>query len=364
MSADLSALGVDTASLVHSDMPDYPPVTPGRVVHIDADFLAYQVSAESKDELQGLQPRRTLEEMKHNALAAVEDIMRKCGGETYVCHVTPSASDKGGRNDQAVQQEYQAARSSKDKPEHLDAIRAYVVSDLNGIAHLDQEADDGLAQANYNATDPMLSVIYSMDKDLRMAPGLHWCFVQNKLIIVERGREFGNLYYDEAKTGKAKITGWGTKFFWAQTLMGDTADGIKGIPGISGKDAMRIKPTVSYTKAVEALAQAEAMNDPEKVERYAAGPRKVIEAAHAKIKPCGPALTWAILRDVKSDKEAFETVRTLWKNLSEVGGYEFTHWKTGQSVTPTQALLGDMKLLWMRRNKNTDDVVDWLKEQL
>jgi hypothetical protein len=40
----------------------------------------------------------------------------------------------------------------------------------------------------------------------------------------------------------------------------------------------------------------------------------------------------------------------------------FQHWRTAETVTATQALLSDMLLLWMRRNKNPRDVVDWIKE--
>jgi hypothetical protein len=74
----------------------YPRTHPGRVAHIDADFLAYQVSAETKDELDGIKPRKSLEDMQNNARRAAEHLQRLVGAETYVCHITASASNKGG----------------------------------------------------------------------------------------------------------------------------------------------------------------------------------------------------------------------------------------------------------------------------
>ena len=35
----------------------YPSPVPGRVAHIDADFMCYQVSAETRDELDGIKSR-------------------------------------------------------------------------------------------------------------------------------------------------------------------------------------------------------------------------------------------------------------------------------------------------------------------
>ena len=302
---------------------DYPPAVPGRVAHIDADFLAYQVSAETRDELDGIKPRKSLEQMQHNAREAAEHLMRSAGATSYVCHITPSGSDKGGRAAQAVQQQYQASRKERERPEFLDAIRAYIVAEMHGIAHLDQEADDGMAQANYNARGPggewaesNLSIIVSRDKDLRMVPGLHYDFDTNSIFCV--GDAFGSVWLDDSKKA-TKLRGWGTAFFWAQCLMGDTADCIKGIP-------------------------------------------KIVDD-FGKLKPCGPVAAWKLLNGVHNDREAFAVVKQEFVKLGEAG-YEFKHWQTGEVVTPTQALLGDMRLLWMRRDKNPDDVIVWLKEKL
>lgn len=366
---DLPSFGVDFAALEDqcTDVT-YPKPVPGRIAHIDADFIAYQVSAETRDEMDGITPRKSLEDMQHNAREAVEHLMRCVGATSYKAHVTPSGSNKGGRNEQAVQQEYQSNRKGKEKPEFLDAIRAFIGQELNGVIHLDQEADDGMARANYDAVGPNgswgtsnLSVIVSKDKDLRMVPGLHYDFDTGTVFCV--GDPFGSIWLQEKtkvdpKTGKEKVVerklkGWGTKFFWAQCLMGDPADAIKGLPAMSGMEFQEIAPSAAYKKLSEKFQGVEPA--PEVLAK--------IRVEQAKTKLVGPVLTHEYLKNVPDDKTAFNVVREAWQSLEKYSGYEFTHWRTGARVTPTQALLGDMQLLWMRRNGNPLDVVDWLKEQ-
>lgn len=359
----LDQFGVSAGELAdHSQAPKYPKPVQGRVVHIDADFMAYQVSAESKEELDPTNdvPRKSLEDMQHNAMAAAEHIMRLAGATSYVCHVTPSGSNKGGRDDQAIQQEYQANRKDRsNKPEHLDTIRAYIARELNGVAHLDQEADDGMAQAAYTAEDSNLVVIASKDKDLLMCPGLHLMMDTGQ--IVSPKDSFGYIKIDDSKSSK-KVVGLGTKFFWAQVLMGDTADNIKGVPVVPGSVYLEYQAPAAYLKAMK-----EFVDLPPKADMTAAQAAKAkkleqsIDNALAKTKPCGPVLTATLLEDCNSDKECFLRVKAIWEAAGK-NGYEFRHWKTGAVVTPTQAMLADMRLLWMRRNKNPDDVVDWIKE--
>jgi len=336
-----------------------PPVVPGRVVHIDADFLAYQVSAESADELDPEQPnvpRKSLADMQHNARQAVEYMTALCAGETYVCHLTPSQSDKGGRAARAVTQEYQANRAARDdSPEFLHEMRRYIAHELNGSVHLHQEADDGLAQANYNAQDPNLSVIVSMDKDLRMVPGLHWDYKTKKVINVDD--PFGEIWIDATGSAK-KCLGWGTKFFWAQCLMGDTADNIKGAPMVCGEHYLEVQPTKAYEKLMADFIAITPDTPQETADRIEAR----LDAARNQTKKCGQVMAYDLLKDCRSDVECFRLVKAVFCRLGAV--HDFTHWRTGEIVSPTQALFGDMLLLWMRRNDNPDDVLAWLKDKL
>lgn len=365
MSDILAQFGVSAGQLAEAaQAPSYPKPVPGRVVHIDADFLAYQVSAERKEELdpEDPTPRRSLEDMKHNAKRATKHIVKLAGATDYVLHTTPSGCNKGGRDEQAVQQEYQASRKARsEKPEHMETIRAWLTTELRGQAHMDQEADDGMATAAWNAEDPNLVVIASKDKDLLMCPGLHLDIDTGR--ILKAKDEFGYIEVDDSKSSK-KVIGLGTKFFWAQCLMGDTADNIKGVPVVPGWVVQEYQPTAAYKKLMERWVKLPPRADMTEAAKEAADRlEKNIDIANKKMSTCGPVLTYSLLEDCRTDLECFRRVKLIWQ-AAEENGHEFTHWKTGVKVSATQALLGDMRTLWMRRNKNPDDVMAWLKEKV
>lgn len=344
MSDILAQFGVvgDTLS-DQTGSKDYPVVVPNRVAHIDADFTAYQIAADTVAELSGERPLRDLQTKKEQLEDVAMSLARRAGADKYVMHITPTASNKGGRWEQAVQAGYQANRKDKEPPEHLDALRGYMATHMKAIVHLDQEADDGLAQAAY--ADPQNVVICTKDKDLLMVPGWHLDMNSMELFFVEPGT-IGSLELIVKRDGTKGVKGKGPLFFFAQCLMGDVADNVKGLPSVPPSVWMGLTPTAEWNKAVEA----------ENVEKQ----DKIM--AKAKPKPCGPVMTYRLLHDAKSVKEAFNVVRGLF---IEAGKYHaFKHWRTEEAVTPTAALLGDMRCLWMRRNSDPDDVLAFLKENV
>jgi len=349
----LAQFGIEAADVAPVSDTSYPKPVEGRVCHVDADFLAYQVSAESTDELDPNHPkkRKTFADMQANARSAVEHTMRLAGATSYVCHTTPNGSTKGGRSDQAVQKEYQANRADTEKPALLDQVRVWIGQELNGRPHLDQEADDGLAQANYGASDPNLCVLASADKDLLMVPGLHLDMNTGKIFNVEG---FGETVMTETKGGTKKIKGGGTKFFWQQLLQGDAADNIQGLPVIAGVDSLAAAPTQEYLKLMKVLTTSG------KTSAHIEKAEQKIDALQAKTKLCGAVMAFQVLEECNSDAACFKRVSTCYNN-AEKYGHVFTHWRTGDKVSALDAMLGDMHLLWMRRNKNPSDVIDWLK---
>lgn len=311
----LANFGVDLENLESQLGTPQVPVVKGRVAHIDADFMAYIVAADTVAEQDGLKPMRNLPHKFGQIKEFAAYLSRLVGAENYMLHVTPFGSNKGNRADQAVQAEYQGNRKGKDAPEHLIPIRSFIIDECNGVPHMDQEADDGLVQAMYE--DPDNTVIVSDDKDLLMAPGLHYVPNSKEWHDVPWG-EFGKLWVDTSGSQK-KVRGYGPVFFFLQLLMGDTADNIKGLPLAAGK-----------TKAVKV------------------GQMKALE----------------LMQDVDNIKDAFNHVRTLFTTAQDEHGHVFKHWKSGEVVTPNQALMGDMQTLWMRRNKNPKDVIEFLKENM
>ena len=113
------------------------------------------------------------------------------------------------RNEYAVTAGYKENRKDKEKPEHLQAIRDYLVSDWEAVVSEDEEADDLIAIA---MTEHPESIIVSIDKDFDQLPGLH--YNPNK----------GQLYTVSPEDA--------TKFLYEQILTGDRADNIIGIKGV------------------------------------------------------------------------------------------------------------------------------------
>lgn len=315
MSDVLKSFGVSVDDLsAQTPEYNYPEVVEGRVANIDADFIAYQVACETRDELDGLAPRRSLDQMKEQVRSLAKHQQRLVGATSYVLFITPPASTKGGRDAVAITKPYQGNRKDKAKPEHLDAIRGYMGEELPSNVSLDQEADDALAQANYaaiKAGTPELTILCSKDKDLKMVPGYYYDYDAEE--VKSCLDYFGYIEIDRSKS-TAKVVGRGTKFFWAQCLMGDTADNIAGLP----KAWVDGKP-----KAV------------------------------------GPIAAYKFLEDCKTDAECYDVVRELYRSSK----HEWINWRTQEPCSWGEALYGDMQLLWMRRTKE-DRVGDFLKEVL
>lgn len=304
--------GVDLSVLIPQfPAKNFPATVPGRVVHIDADFLAYMVSYE-KEGTQIL-----LEDMQHNCRTAIESMRRMAGAESVYLHLTPSSSNKGGRSELAILKEYQGSRKDKPKPAKLHIMRDWMGKAFPATLHQFCEADDGMSSSQYAAfanRSSNLSIICSKDKDLNMVPGLHLDWDSGE--ISDSITPFGEIYLDESTSTK-KIKGYGQKFFWAQMLMGDQADTISGLP----------------------LVCHSSLSKPKKV---------------------GPVLTYSLLCGIGNNREAFSYVKDLYSRYgTEIG---FKHWQTGEAVHWGKAFVSEAQLLWMRMNKeDPNDVLTFFK---
>lgn len=343
--------GIDLDGLAHdASLIEVPEPVQGRVVHIDADFLAYQCSAERADGTD----MKTWDDMKHNAKVAVGTLKELAGATAVHLHLTPATSDKGKRWEISQLKEYQLNREGKEKPRYLNIMREHLAKEYPGTLHQDCEADDGMASSQYAAIargQEHLSIIASKDKDLRMVPGLHLDWDSGS--VHAASEPYGYIQLSATAGGTPKVVGYGQKFFWAQMLMGDSADNISGLPRCVTSILNRVKPTVATTKALADL------------QSHAPGTARYISAekvlSDRKASTCGPVLTELLLRDVNSNKEAFEFVKMLYRLYGEEIG--FTEWRTEQPLEWQKAFLSEAQLLWMRRVK-TDalDVVRWFKE--
>lgn len=209
-------------------LPDFMEgrVIVGRTVSIDGDALCYRVTADCKK----------LETAHRRFITGVYEIMFLTGAEFARVHLTPKGCQKNGRHLLLPAKPYQGNRQNKPKPPLLEPLRSTASSlftqfdNVSVYAHYQIEADDAIMQDAYLIEN---LVVWSEDKDLQIVP----CELYNiQTGIVSKIKDrYGYIKLIKTDSGKDKIKGHGTKFFWTQMLMGDTADNIKGIEKYNGK---------------------------------------------------------------------------------------------------------------------------------
>jgi len=170
---------------------------------IDGDCVGYRAAA-------SCQPTKTkpyLEPLEA-ALGRCEDTMQR------ILYATNAESYKVfiGGNDNfrySINPEYKANRKDMPRPEWLQPVREYLVTQYGAQICDGIEADDalGIHQDKENGS----TTIVSVDKDLLMIPGLHYNFVKDEHTSVW------------ALDGKL--------WFYRQLIMGDGADNIFGYDG-------------------------------------------------------------------------------------------------------------------------------------
>ena len=344
---------VDFDGLSHEDT--FPAMVPGRTVHIDADFIAYEISYEREDD------PKTIDDMQHNAEMIIELKRKRAAAEFVHVHLTPSSSNKGGRYGFAIQKPYQGNRDDKPKPRLLHIMRQWLADRYPSTRHQFCEADDGMSSQQYAAiaagrTD--LSIICSGDKDLRMVPGWHTDWITGDLTFVDPDKPFGWVELHETKTALGAVTkklkGFGHKWFWAQMLVGDTADHIQGLPKVAGSFMNSIKPTAPVQKAMETLKNADA------TEKQRLSAVKIMNERKPAL--CGPSTAILLLDLVNDNASAFQLMKALYE-AHEKQVEPFRHHQTGDIVPWQQVFISEARLLWMRvEPTNPDCVLNFFKE--
>jgi len=174
---------------------------------IDADSLLYRICWKPKSKTLAI----------HSMETFVNDIIRDTNAVNAYVFV------KGHGNFRfAIDVEYKAHRNSSIDPDMKERINelyefcreAYVACD-------DAEADDyAVIQFNTAIAAGRTAVLAHVDKDLNMAPGMHYNYVTKKHYIVE------------PEDGHA--------FLMTQLITGDAADNIKGIYGLGPAKAKKL----------------------------------------------------------------------------------------------------------------------------
>ncbi len=175
---------------------------------IDADIVCFRGAFSAEDD----------EEFVANARSEgiIRDICQTLGSEDVELWLSGNNNFRYG-----VYPEYKANRITAKRPRWEKEVKQFL-TDVWGAQWSDGcEADDmlGVRQMELlGRQEPV--VICTIDKDLDMIPGDHYNFVKKEKYFV---------------TDEEAI-----RFFYYQCLIGDTADGIKGVPGIGPKKAQNI----------------------------------------------------------------------------------------------------------------------------
>jgi len=216
--------GVDTDALPADDFA--VPSQSGKTLIIDGDGPAYVAAATVKTVATGLR-RFQSSILEQIFLADCSD------GEVFLTH---EECTKAGRFNVIGVKPYQGQRDSGAKPPLLSQVReaAYEDGAMDEFdVHMETvvEADDAMIMLAYHLGEK--GVVRSDDKDLRMTP---YPYYDIKRGVVMPSDPFGELWIDETPSGQKKLLGRSLKFFWAQMVMGDTADNVKGLLKYKGKN--------------------------------------------------------------------------------------------------------------------------------
>lgn len=203
---------------------------------VDADILAYRVAAAAENETKEVALETISSFVEDLMLFDLEDVFNfeffLTGKENFRFDIAVTAPYKGNRKDKA-------------KPQHLSLMREYLIYAYGATVSVGQEADDDIA---IRATELGVNecIIVSLDKDFRQVPGWHYNFVKREKTWVTPEE--------------------GINFFYKQVLMGDSADNIKGAPGIGEKKAAKILANANteidlYRCCVEVMGEERVLED-------------------------------------------------------------------------------------------------------
>lgn len=155
--------------------------------------------------------KATLEEAKQSIDSRVSTILSECKTTKYVGFLTSAGCFR-----YSVSSTYKSNRKSRPKPIIFYALKEYLKQQYGFYEYPKLEADDLVSyyhQANLDTT-----IICSPDKDvLKQCEGTHFNYQKVEFITTTS---------IEAN-----------KFLWKQVLMGDSVDGVVGIPGVGEKTA-------------------------------------------------------------------------------------------------------------------------------
>lgn len=222
--------GIDLAAVP----AQFDPKPAGRrVLVLDADGPAYGAVTTAK----------TLPTALRRFVQKVLEIQFLTNSTEVRLHLTARGSKKAHRKHYPTFWPYQEKRNSSPKPPLLEPLRQAVFDSYersDGLIpvewfvdmHHYWEADDGMIMDGVRYGNDC--IIWSEDKDLRLTSAPYFERSTGRTDFIDN--RFGWIGEAFTDAGKLKVIGHGTKFFWAQMLMGDGADRVRGLDKYLGKN--------------------------------------------------------------------------------------------------------------------------------
>lgn len=194
---------------------------PAYHVIIDADSYLHK-AARKLDGVTGCTPQDALNLVN----SEVEALLLNLNAKSYEAHITGDHSRKRGRFNLNTFKPYQGNRKGKERPALLGPLKADCAKQLHWYLHDDIEADDAILDSVRSLKHPLKdTVVVSADKDLCVTPSRYLDLTTNAMHQHLEAPYMGYIALD----AKHKLYGRGNLFYWAQALMGDSADNIAGL---------------------------------------------------------------------------------------------------------------------------------------
>lgn len=183
-------------------------------LYLDADIVAYRAAAAAENPIDWGNGEWTLHSFEADVERLMELFIDQLKEQSGITNVVACISDKQNFRKE-VASYYKANRKDTRKPMLLNYAKTYLHNKYKGMIIPKLEADDVLGIMA--GTDPNC-VIWSLDKDLLTIPGRH--FIDGELVEITQ---------DEAD-----------RWFYYQTLVGDSTDNYSGCPKVGPKKAEKI----------------------------------------------------------------------------------------------------------------------------
>ena len=194
-----------------------------KLLVIDADIIVYSIGWGCEKEVDEDQVHRRVDDFFSKLFATHETF-------NYKAYLTGRGNF---RETVAVSHKYKGTRK-KDKPQWYNSIKLHLIHEWGAVVVEGMEADDQLAM---DITSDTNAICCTIDKDLLQVEGWHYGWgTHNK---AERELHYVDSWGKLEMRGK-KLYGEGVMWLYAQSIMGDSTDNIKGIHGAADKKAFEL----------------------------------------------------------------------------------------------------------------------------